>query len=227
MPVTLHSMSENSVLFCEMREIWCRWGLSFGFICLLKIEVILRISDYVCVGLFKHYLKNNTASARWLPVVWRGWFRCDGKIIAYVTGTAFFAVQLNVLCALSDFQAVKWQLNVTEVLLVPAVMSADAFVSVCRPVYHTNLTHVAALISSFFFAWKWSCYCCHRVYCKHTRVFVFCRKARTVCTNVALCCPSLWRKKQFDLTSRKLWDFVGDDTLFPICLTSCFPVFIY
>ena len=150
MPVTLHSMSENSVLFCEMREIWCRWGLSFGFICLLKIEVILRISDYVCVGLFKHYLKNNTASARWLPVVWRGWFRCDGKIIAYVTGTAFFAVQLNVLCALSDFQAVKWQLNVTEVLLVPAVMSADAFVSVCRPVYHTNLTHVAALISSFF-----------------------------------------------------------------------------
>lgn len=29
-------------------------------------------------------------------------------------------------------------------------MSADAFVSVCRPVYHTNLTHVAALISFFF-----------------------------------------------------------------------------
>lgn len=61
-------------------------GLSFGFICLLKIKGILRIIDFVCVGLFKYYLKNNAASTRWLPVVWQGWFRCDGKIIAYVTG---------------------------------------------------------------------------------------------------------------------------------------------
>ena len=33
--------------------------------------------------------------------------------------------------------------------LVPELVSADAFVMVCRPVYRTNLTHVAALISFF------------------------------------------------------------------------------
>jgi hypothetical protein len=40
----------------------------FGFICLLKIKDMLRISDFVCVGLFKYYPKNNTAPSRWFLV---------------------------------------------------------------------------------------------------------------------------------------------------------------
>jgi len=157
--------------------------------------------------------------------------------------TAFCPVLLNVLCLPSNFQAVKWHLNVTEVL-VPDLMSTDAFVLVWRPVYRSNLTHVATLIS-FFLKGSFSChgvcckqtrvftFCrkgscsCYRVCCKQTCVFIFCCKARTVWTNVALCCPSLWRKKQFDLTYKKLRFFLGDDTLLPISFTSCFPVFIY
>jgi hypothetical protein len=43
-------------------------AVCFDLICLLKIKDILRISDFICVELFKHYLKNNTAPARWIPV---------------------------------------------------------------------------------------------------------------------------------------------------------------
>ena len=39
-------------------------ALCFGLICSFKIKDFLRISDFVCVGLFKHYLKISNASAR-------------------------------------------------------------------------------------------------------------------------------------------------------------------
>ena len=61
-------------------------ALCFGLTCLLKVIDILRISDFVYVGLLKHYLKNNTAPVRWLPVLWQGWLGCDGERTACVTG---------------------------------------------------------------------------------------------------------------------------------------------
>jgi len=89
-------------------------------------------------------------------------------------------------------------------------MPADAFIMVCRPA-RTDPTHVAALISFL----KGVCSFCYRVCCKQTHVLIFCRKARTVWTNLALCCPGLWRKKRFDLTSKKLrfcrrWHRIAD-----------------
>ena len=106
---------------------------------------------------------------------------------------------------------------------LPELMSADAFVMVCRPVYRTNLTHVAALI--WFFFLKGSC-SCHSVCYKQTRVFIFCRKARTVWRMWHLAAPVCDGRNSL-IWCLKTWDFVGDDTLLSILFTSSFPVFIY
>jgi hypothetical protein len=74
----------------------------------IEMKDILRISDFVCVGLFKHYLKNNTVPVWWLPGLWQGWFGCDGEITACVTRLrSVLFVLFNVLCLPSSFQAVK------------------------------------------------------------------------------------------------------------------------
>ena len=52
------------------------------------------------------------------------------------------------------------------------VTSVGAVVTIYRPMHHTNLTHVAALIS-FFFSWKVSCFSCNRTRCKQTRVSLY------------------------------------------------------
>ena len=158
--------------------------------------------------------------------------------------TAFCAVLLNVLCLPSNFQAVKWHLNVTEVL-VPDLMSTDAFVLVWRPVYRSNLTHVATLISFFF--WKGlflvTVFVASKPACLHSVVKGLVLVTVFVASKLA-CLYSVVKRE----LSERMWHFaapvcdgrnsliwrikklrflLGDDTLLPISFTSCFPVFIY